>query len=337
MKTYLAIDVGYPNLLIGEMDIWGNILKYKSYSTGYLDQKQIVSAIKNAVDDYFKTQHWFMGSKPLAMGIVVSGRVDNVSGMWFQNDPAKANPVFLSREMSDIYDIPCFVENGVKAAVQSEKMFGAGRYSDNLIYISIGAEIAAGFIVNGELLRGSNFNAGEISHTNVGVGIGIACECGRTDCVNLIASGIGFDKSARFLSEKYKTTLVISKDEKEKVDIKDIFSLYKEGDELCYHLVENASSALANLIMNLMRVSDPDTVILGGGILSDGFLYPKILDKFNDSTVRFVNTGIIPTSFDNNLAGLIGAGTVAVLGIKTQKEQYSIEKMEKYSYKNNIK
>jgi predicted NBD/HSP70 family sugar kinase len=51
--------------------------------------------------------------------------------------------------------------------------------------------------------------------------------------------------------------------------------LYDDSD--CAYLSDTAAKAIANLIMNLARTTDPDTVALGGGVVSDGFLYPRIL------------------------------------------------------------
>ena len=54
-------------------------------------------------------------------------------------------------------------------------------------------------------------------------------------------------------------------------------------------LVENAAEALANLIMNLVRMIDPDTVVLGGGIVAEGYMHEKILEKLHPTTMRFVD------------------------------------------------
>ncbi len=95
-------------------------------------------------------------------------------------------------------------------------------------------------------------------------------------------------------------------------DTREIFELSMKGDRLCVQLVVNATKALANLIMNMVRMSDPDTIVLGGGILSDGYIYSRVLEKLNPTTVRFVKNGIVLTKLDPDFIGLIGAGAVAM-------------------------
>lgn len=311
METYIGLDLGGTKLLIGELDKQGNILKYKKYNSGYLNQQSALETIKASLDDYISTVGW-VESKPLGIGVGVIGRVDPYEGIWLQIDPKRTLSIPLAHELTQTYGIPCHIDNDVKSATRAEQLFGFGRFSENYIYINVGTGIAAGFVVNGKPIRGSHFNAGEVGHTQVGVNMGITCGCGRKDCVELIASGIGFDKCARLLNKTIETKLYIPADLEKRVEVKDIFTLSQDGDPLCLQLVEKASQALANLIMNLVRVSDPDTVVLGGGIVSDGYMHKKIVEKLNPATVRFVTNGVVITQLSPDFIGLMGAGAVAM-------------------------
>jgi predicted NBD/HSP70 family sugar kinase len=311
METYLGLDLGGTKLLIGELDKGGNILKYKKYHLGYFNQHAALEIIKESLDDYIQTVGW-TDKKPVAMGVGLIGRVDPFSGIWLQIDPTRTHPISLAKELSDLYDIPCHIDNDVKAATRAERFFGFGQISKNFIYVNVGTGIAASIVVNGRQIRGSHFNAGEVGHTVVGVNVGIKCGCGRMDCVELIASGIGFDQCARLLSKDLKTNLQIPENIANRIQVNDIFTLSQKGDPLCVQLIENASQALANLIMNLVRVSDPDTVVLGGGIVSDGFFHTKVLEKLNATTIRFVTNGVVITKLNPNFVGLLGAGAVAM-------------------------
>jgi predicted NBD/HSP70 family sugar kinase len=310
--TYLALDFGGTKLLVGETDANGKVLKYKRYETGYANQQSALNMIKKSVDDYIGTVGWANGRRPVAMGAGLIGRVDNADGIWLQMDPNRTEPLPLAGKLSTIYNMPCYIDNDVKSATRAEKQFGYGRVSRDFIYINVGTGIAAGCIVNGDLIRGSHFNAGEVGHTHSGVNVGVRCGCGRENCVEIIASGTGFDKCARFLRPQYDSNLTIPADEGQKVDTREIFELSMQGDKLCVQLVENATRAIANLVMNMVRMSDPDTVVLGGGILSGGYIYSRVLEKLNPTTIRFVKNGVVLTRLDPDFVGLIGAGAVAM-------------------------
>jgi predicted NBD/HSP70 family sugar kinase len=311
-STYLALDFGGTKLMIGEMDTNGKVLNSKRYETGYVNQMVAVDIIKQSVDDYISTVGWATGIRPVAMGVGLIGRVNNADGVWLQMDPMRNEPVPLASRLSAIYGMPCYIDNDVKSAARAVKQFGYGQKSRDFVYINVGTGIAAGAFVDGRLIRGSHYNAGEVGHTHSGVNVGVRCGCGRENCVEIIASGMGLDKCARFLRLQYDSQLFIPSDEGQRVDTREIFELSMKGDKLCVQLVENATQALANLVMNMVRMSDPDMFVLGGGILTDGYIYSRILEKLNPTTIRFVKNGVLLTKLDPNFVGLIGAGVVAM-------------------------
>lgn len=311
MDTYLGIDLGGTKLLIGEVDGHGNILKYKKYESGFFCQQAALDIIKASLDDYIETIGWY-DAKPVAMGVGLIGRVDPNTGVWLQIDPDRTDPIELAKELEEIYGIPCRIDNDVKSATRAERVWGVGQYSKNFVYINVGTGIAVGTVINGRQIRGPHFNAGEAGHTTVGVNLGIKCVCGRTDCVEAIASGIGFDNCARLLCDKYDTALHIPTEKGVRVNVDEILELSKNGDPLCVILVEYASEAIANLIMNMVRVADPDTVVLGGSIVGNPYMYEKILRKLNPPTMRFVSNGVTITKLNPAFVGLLGAAAVAM-------------------------
>ncbi len=311
MESFLGIDLGGTKLLIGEVDREGNILNFKKYYHGFFNQRDAVGIINNCLDDYIETVGWYSGHRPVAMGVGVVGRVDSENGIWLQIDPTRTIEIDLANILSGKFDMPCTVDNDVKSATHAETTWGFGQFTDNFIYINVGTGIAVGSVVNGTMIRGSHFNAGEAGHLKVGVNVGVQCGCGRTDCVEAIASGLGFDKCARLLAPQFSTNLHIP-DKDARVSVAEVYNLALRGDKLCTVLVDNAAEAIANLIMNMVRVFDPDTVVLGGGVVSDGFLLGHIKKYLHPTTMRFVTNGVVLTKLNPDFIGLLGAASVAM-------------------------
>jgi len=309
MNTYIGCDFGGTKLLIGEMDEEGNILQSKRYDTGIKNHKEASKRILDCLTDYIE-QVGFIGT-PVAVGAGVVGVVDNMNGTWKSIDHIETDPIPLAAMISEILGIPAAVDNDVKCATRAEMIFGHGKNSDNFIYINIGTGISAGFVVEGKILRGSNNNSGEVGHSVVDITREELCICGRLGCVEGIASGSGFQNQVLRLYDHFPTQLSIPK-VGEEVNIAEIFRLSDLGDALCRKLTEQAIENISNLVMNLVRVTDPDTIILGGGVLSDGWLLSKICRAFNSSTMRGVKNGVIQSSFNPGLVGLIGAGAIAI-------------------------
>lgn len=310
METYLGLDLGGTKLLIGEVDADGRVLKSARYKSGYLPQERAAEFIADSLDDYIRNVGWHE-SKPLAMGVGVIGRVDSVNGIWHQIDSDRTSPIMLADTLSKRFGIPCFVDNDVKSATKAEMRWGAGRISSNFLFINIGTGIASGAVIEGRLLKGSSFNAGETGHVISGINVGLECCCGRKDCAELVASGAGMDACARFLKGKYDSRLQIP-EAPSRVDTRDIIRLCREDDPLCKVLVDNAVKGAADLIMDLVRCFDPDCIVLGGGVVSEDYIFDRIKEAIDPYTVRFVTKGIMRTSLDPNFAGLLGAAANAM-------------------------
>jgi len=314
--TFLGIVLGGTRLMIGEIGSQGELLKKKDYNTVFFNQASAQDMIISSLHDYESHVGW-IGAKPVAMGVGLIGRVDSERGIWQQIDPDRTHPINLARTLEDTFGMPCFIDNDVKASTRAVMRWGAGHESNNFIYLYIGTGIAASIVIDGQQIRGAHFNAGEVGHLKVGTSVGVRCACGRTDCVETIASSVGIDRCARILRKDYPdTSLQILNNER--VSVEEVFRLSKDGDPLCMRLVENAAGALADLIMNLVRVTDPDTIILGGEMLEiEGFL-EHVKGRLQPVTMRFVTKGVVPTRLDARYISLIGAGAVAIDGIEKQ-------------------
>lgn len=311
METYIGMDFGGTKLLVGEVNSRGEILGLKSYTTGYVNQEAAVQLIKESLADYLSTVGTD-GREPQAVGVGMIGRVDTATGKWLQIDSNRNSSINLADEISSAFGMDCFISNDVKSSTIAEQCWGNGRSSDNFVYINIGTGIAAGCVVDGKVISGSHYNAGEVGHTQVGVRPGVKCCCGRTDCVEAIAAGVGFDSCARLLAPAYPDSALYIPSDGSRVDVRLVYDLYRNGDPLCRLLVENAATSIANLIMNLVRVTDPDTVVLGGGIVSDPMMYQMILDRLHPHTMRFVTNGVTLTRLNPAHIGLLGAAAVAM-------------------------
>lgn len=308
---FLGLDLGGTKLLIGEADSKGTVRQYKKYPTGYLNQEAALRLIQDSLNDYLGA---FLGGKkkPRAMGLAMIGRVDSRRGIWFQIDSRRTNEIPICEILSEKYGIPCYADNDVRSAARAELRFGRGQQSRDFIYLNIGTGIAAGIVTGGHLVQGGHCNSGEVGHTLVGVdpGTDIPCECGRINCVEAIASGSGLDRCARALKGRYpETTLTIP--DQGRVDAAELFQK-APADPLCAFLADTSARGIANLIMNLVRVTDPEMVVLGGGLVSDGFLLPRIREHLNKHTMRFVTRGVMLTALEPGFAGLLGAATVAM-------------------------
>ena len=305
--TYLGIDLGGTKLSIGEIDSQGGIVRSERYPTGYCCHERAVSIIDSSIQRYI-AGGFHLGRKPKAIGLGLLGRVDSARGVWHEIDSSRKATIDVASMLASKYGMPCFIDNDVKSATRAEMAWGAGRRSDNFVYINVGTGIAVGIVAGGQLLRGFHNDAGEAGFTVTNVQLG---QAGHIDTVEEIASGMGFDRCARLLKAAYpESPLAIP--EGRMVAVADVFDGWRQGDRLCQTLVANAAQALATLVNNLVRTLDPELVVFGGGIMSDGTMLRLVKECLPPSATRLLGDRITLTTLDPANAGLLGAAAVAM-------------------------
>ena len=95
----------------------------------------------------------------------------------------------------------------------------------------------------------------------------------------------------------------------------DVFHAADAGDALALAISERALRGIGDLLVNLVNTLNPAAVVLGGGVVSDGWLAPRL-----DAYVRRValtNASrsvreIAPSCLPIDRVGLLGAATLAL-------------------------
>ena len=306
----LALDLGGTKLLMGIVDRDGGILYCRRFPSPLAEgktQKEIAGYMLACIRDFTASAD-MDGVTCLGAGVV--GRVDDDNGLWLEIEPGRCETVKLAELLGAETGLTCHIDNDVRCALRAERTFGAGKGCDDFLYINIGTGIAAAAVCGGRAVKGRSFNAGEVGHVAVDVFGDIPCPCGRKGCAEAIASGSGLDRRARRLRAAYPDTR-LSFPTGSRVHAMEIFDLAESGDALCAKLMEDAARAAAALIMNLVWVTDPETIVLGGGIVSDERMFAKIRANLNPGSMRFAYGGVRKSAFDLAFTGLIGAAMCA--------------------------
>lgn len=305
-KTYIGVDLGGTSLKLGEIDRAGNILRRESVPSGYLTQREALSLIEKKLEAFLAGP----AGEPAAIGAGLLGRIDSERGVWLELDHDRREELPFADAVSRRFGLPCHIDNDVRSAAKAERLFGSAGGLENCAYVNVGTGIAAAVFSGGRLVRGGHFNAGEVGHTASGIDFRAPCSCGRPDCVEPVASGMGLDLCARLLAPEYPDT-ELHIPEKGRVRAEDVFALY-DTDRLCRTLTDNAARALANLLMNLVRFCDPEKIVLCGGVMTGGFLLEKVKARLDPFTIRYVTGGVELSPIQPGDIGILGACANAI-------------------------
>ncbi len=193
-------------------------------------------------------------------------------------------------------------------------MFGAGKGSKNMVFITVSTGIGGGAIINGSLFRGSTSNALEVGHTTVMKG-GPRCGCGNTGCAEAVASGTAIMKRAKEALESKVETSLNSYDQ---VTAKEVFLEAEKGDKVSKDILNDALSYLGITVANLANTFDPDKIVIGGGVSEAGrIVFDKIEEEMERRCLKTIyNHCNVEKAVLGNQAGVLGAAALAILESK---------------------
>ena len=291
MMYYICIDIGGTSIKYGVLSEKGEIFIDGTVSTKVTEKENFILSdvkklIRNILDECRNYE---------IKGICVStaGVVNPEKGEIAYAGPTipKYTGTKIKEELEKEFSISCEVENDVNCAGLGEYWKGAGKGSKSMVCLTIGTGIGGSVILDGKLLNGIGYTAGEIGYMDVN------------------GSYIQNIASSKYLVEK------VQKEKEEKEGITDaitgidIFELAKKGDEICIAGINEIISNLAVGVRNIIYLLNPEVIVIGGGITAQKeYLEEKIRKEVNDGMISdmFRKTRI-ELAQQGNQAGLLGA------------------------------
>lgn len=177
----------------------------------------------------------------------------------------------LPQMLADFFGKPASMDNDANAAALGEWVFGAGRETNNFLYVQVSTGIGAGLVLNRRLYRGSGL-AGEFGHFTIWPN-GPYCTCGKRGCIESLASGWAIAREGvKSLKQRRSANLAeLAGGDPSKISAKLVFQAAQEGDVVCLEIIHKALRYLSIAIANAICLVDPEAVVIGGGITRNNF------------------------------------------------------------------
>lgn len=156
----LGLDVGGTKTAVLLGDESGNVVRREEYPSGA--QRGFTPMFA----DICARAAGFSGYD--CIGVSIGGPVDALRGR-VQGPPNLPgwDDVPLKDLLEDQLGKPCYVEHDAKAGALAEWMFGAGRGTQDMVFLTLGTGLGAGVICGGRLVRGAANCAGEVGHWRI--------------------------------------------------------------------------------------------------------------------------------------------------------------------------
>ncbi len=202
----IALDVGGTVIKCALVGPDGDVRHAERHPTGRdRGPDAVVATILDVAEGLAGTARE-SGLRPVAVGLVVPGIVDEVAGVavWSANLGFREVP--LKALVDKQVGLPAALGHDVRAGGLAEARLGAGRGYRHVFVVPIGTGIAAAHVVDGRVFAGAHGAAGEIGHIVVRPD-GPACGCGQRGCLESVASAAAVAR--RYAERTGRTALLV--------------------------------------------------------------------------------------------------------------------------------
>jgi glucokinase len=142
-----------------------------------------------------------------------------------------------------------------------------------MVYVTLSTGVGAGVILNGKAYRGKDGLAGELGHVPISDS-GNKCSCGAVGCLESFCSGSAIAERGKDWGRRRRESLTgiddSSGSRSEGITAKEIVQAASQGDAEALHIVREAAAWLARGLLTVIRILNPDKIILGGGLTLAG-------------------------------------------------------------------
>ncbi len=273
VKQYaVGVDVGGTNIRIALGDKEGRVLARLSEET---EKTKGPEGVGNQIIDMI---HTIKAREPRArqiqgIGIGSAGPLDLKKGGLMKPTNIPFDFVPLVEPLEKAFGLPTYLLNDCAAAVVGERIFGAGKDHENLVYITLSTGIGGGIYVNGHLLVGKDGNAHEVGHFTIDYEGRLVCGCGKRGHWEAYCSGNGIPNYIKLIlgekqPDELKGSLLLNNTRASlnQVTAKTLFNAAKAGDRLSRGIVEKIGELNAVGFACVIDAYDPSLITVGGAI-----------------------------------------------------------------------
>ncbi len=295
VPAVVAVDVGGTAIKAQLVDGAGVVRHARTEPTPAGDPDAAVAAVR-AVVRTLAADAARAGIAVPAAGVVVPGEVDTEAGVARYSANIGWRDVPLRDLLATDIATPVALGHDVAAAALAERELGAAAGLADCTVVVIGTGIASVSTVGGRVRRGAHGGAGELGHVPVRPG-GEICACGQRGCLEAYSS-------ARAVATRYAAArggAATSADVVARLDT----------DPVAARIWHEAVDALADALVGVTMLDDPERIVLAGGLSGAGDALLEPLRAAVTSRLAWRPAPLIEASPLGARAGRLGAALLA--------------------------
>ena len=294
MDYYLGIDIGGTKCAVVVGDDNFKIHKKIQFATGTeeRDYKAVLDEFFVHIESLFST---FPQKNLKGIGISCGGPLDSKKGMIYSppNLPGWDN-VPIVEIFSKKYGVPAAIQNDANACALAEWLMGAGKGTENMIFLTFGTGMGSGLILNSQLYAGTNDLGGEVGHIRLAKNGPVGF--GKAGSFEGFCSGGGITQLAKsIVSDKIqsgeKVGFCANLEKANNLTAKLVAEAATDGDKVALEIIKVSAEYLGRGLSVLIDILNPECIVIGS-------IYSRNEQLFKPHVDRILAEEAIPSAIE---------------------------------------
>ncbi len=282
---FVGVDVGGTKIFALLVTASGEIVGEEKVATAH-DGTPMADQIGRAIDGVLSASELTV-DRIEGIGIAMPGSVDSETGYLGTVPNIEIDDHRLIDTLRERYPVPVEIGNDVNLGTLAECWLGAGKGADTVVGMFVGTGIGGGVVIDGRLRTGPEDLAGEIGHMVLMVD-GPECGCGNRGCFEALASRTAMERAIRDGVAEGRETIILELADNGRIKSGPLRDAFRAGDELVIEVMTRTAYLLAQGILTIRHMVNPDMIVMGGGVIEacEEFMMPMIEEHVRASHMK---------------------------------------------------
>lgn len=196
------------------------------------------------------------------------------------------------------------MENNVRSLLAAQMFLSKDEATGSQFFLRCGYGIGAALSIDGKIWHGVTAQCAEIGHIPIIRRGGKPCHCGKSGCLETIASPGAICEDALAILSEAKTPLLWRKyrdRDTGDMTVYDVFDAASNGDVGASAIVDRAVRALGSAVKSLIYLVDPGKIVLYGSLFEDQYYLSRLMSELQEGVDSRHNVIIEKSRYNQQL------------------------------------
>ena len=261
-RLAVAVDIRFSRTWLMLSDFEGTQIALETFET-ILDPAALAAELAARIARLLATHG--AGGDCEGIGVVVPGMVDQRAGRVLNAPQLGWKDVAFREILHGATGLPVAMENAPIACALAHMWLGqrGGGGTGDFVYVTVSEGVGAGMVVNGQVVRGQGFAAGEFGHVPLNPD-GPRCLCGARGCWEAHTSNLA--TLSRYLGRELSPAETRALLAQTGLTVPELITRARTGDERAREALRETGRYLALGLSMIVNAMNPSHIFVGGEI-----------------------------------------------------------------------